>query len=82
MDGPFKLRTPTMQLNQERYAAAIPPWCGYRTLRQHIHSLGLCWSLVQIAERGEVCPWSNCVNCDLRNKSYPPPLTTELPGAV
>jgi hypothetical protein len=71
-----------MELNYERYAATIPPWCGYRTLRQHIHSLGLCWSLVRIAGRGEVCPWSNCVNCDLRNPKYPAPSAAELSGTV
>lgn len=47
------------------YAAAIPKWCTYQTLEEHMNYLLLCWSLVHIVKDGKSCPRENCINCDL-----------------
>jgi len=59
------------ELTEENYAAAIPAWCGYRTIEEHKDML-LCWSLVGYAERGEKRPYSSCKGCDLINRDYVP----------
>lgn len=56
-------------MDEAAYKAAIPPWCGYQTMEQHMDML-LCWSLCGYAERGEKKPYSTCKNCDLLNKDY------------
>jgi hypothetical protein len=52
-------------LTPEQYEAAIPRWCTYQTVQEHIEKLMLCWALVRYAERGEAKPERTCISCDL-----------------
>ena len=57
------------EITEDQYAAAIPPWCGCKTLQAHMDML-LCWSLVRFVERGEPKPLSSCEGCPIFE---PPP---------
>lgn len=59
-----------MNLNQDRYAASIPRWCGLRTLEQHL-DIGLCWSLSMYVERLKQAPLASCYRCRHRDKKTP-----------
>jgi hypothetical protein len=52
------------ELLESEYAAAIPPWCGERSVHDHIEMM-LCWGLVSYAERGEPKPERTCVTCPI-----------------
>lgn len=58
------------------YAAAIPKWCGARTLQDHVDMM-LRWGLVGTVERGEARKQEHCMGCDLYVAAEPQSPTQE-----
>jgi len=54
----------TREITQAEYEAAIPRWCGYQTIEEHLDMM-LCWSLVRHVEDGKPKSRASCRGCEL-----------------